>query len=204
MSEERVVTGIPGLDNMLHGGLLRNSALLVEGAPGTGKSTLGMQFIYQGATLYDEPGLILTFEMFPRQYYRDAANFGWDLRALEASDKLRIVMSSPEVSRVDLQAVTGQIESIAHQLQARRVLVDSLSHFERLTSDPIELRQIIYEFINGLKRVGLTAVLTREKLALPGENPNIEEDLGFCVDRYLIRGSLSMFVGLATGPARLK
>ncbi len=186
MSDERVVTGIPGLDNMLHGGLLRNSALLVEGAPGTGKSTLGMQFIYQGATLYDEPGLILTFEMFPRQYYRDAANFGWDLRALEASDKLRIVMSSPEVSRIDLQAVTGQIESIAHQLQARRVLVDSLSHFERLTSDPIELRQIIYEFINGLKRVGLTAVLTRENVALLGETPNMEEDLAFVVDGYLM------------------
>ncbi len=186
MSDERVITGIPGLDDMLHGGLLRNSALLVEGAPGTGKSTLGMQFIYQGATLYDEPGLILTFEMFPRQYYRDAANFGWDLRALEASDKLRIVMSSPEVSRLDLQAVTGQIESIAHQLQARRVLVDSLSHFERLTSDPIELRQIIYEFINGLKRVGLTAVLTRENVALLGETPNMEEDLAFVVDGYLM------------------
>jgi|SRR5450432_643418 circadian clock protein KaiC len=186
MADERAATGIPGLDVMLHGGLLRNSALLVEGAPGTGKSTLGIQFVYQGATLYNEPGLILTFEMLPRQYYRDAANFGWDLHALEEANKLRIIMSSPDASRVDLQAVTGQIESMADQLRARRVLVDSLSHFERLTNDPIELRQMIYEFINGLKRIGLTAILTRENVALLGETPNMEEDLAFVVDGYLL------------------
>ncbi|MDG6146414.1 hypothetical protein NF717_12290, partial [Lactococcus formosensis] len=77
-------------------GLLRGSAVLVEGAPGTGKSTLGMQYIYEGATVANEPGLILTFEMFPRQYYRDASNFGWDFHKLEAANKLRVIMSSPE------------------------------------------------------------------------------------------------------------
>ncbi len=67
MSIERITTGITGLDEMLRGGLLRGSAVLVEGAPGTGKSTLGMQYIYQGAKVENEPGLILTFEMFPRR-----------------------------------------------------------------------------------------------------------------------------------------
>ena len=79
---QRVKTGIPELDEMLHGGLLPQTANLVEGAPGTGKSTLGMQFIYNGITKYNEPGLILTFEEFPQQYYRDAASFGWDFREI--------------------------------------------------------------------------------------------------------------------------
>ena len=64
----RVKTGIAELDQMLYGGFLPQSANLIEGAPGTGKTTLGMQFIYNGITRYDEPGLILTFEEFPQQY----------------------------------------------------------------------------------------------------------------------------------------
>src|SRR5258708_3766037 len=108
----RVSTGIAGLDDMLHGGLLAGSAVLVEGAPGTGKSTLGMQFINYGAAQANEPGLILTFETFPRQYYRDASNFGWDFRALEDANKLRVVMSSPEVTRADLRSVYGHLESM--------------------------------------------------------------------------------------------
>ena len=183
---DRVATGITGLDDMLHGGLLRGSAALIEGAPGTGKSTIGMQFIHYGATKADEPGLILTFEMFPRQYYRDAANYGWDFRALEAANKLRVVMSSPEVSRADLQRVNGQIEGMMETIGARRILVDSLSHFERMTRDPVELRLMVYEFINGLKRLGLTVMLTRENAALLGETADTEEDLAFVVDAYIL------------------
>jgi circadian clock protein KaiC len=186
MEIARVPTGIAELDKMLHGGFLPQTANLVEGAPGTGKSTLGMQFIQHGITAQDEPGLILTFEEFPQQYYRDAANFGWDFRAHEAADKLRIIMTSPEVSRADLQQINGRIEAVIHQIGARRVLVDSLSHFERLTRDPVELRQVTYEFINGLKRLGLTALLTRENAALLGETPDSEEDLAFVVDSYVM------------------
>lgn len=186
MSNDRVTTGIAGLDDMLHGGLLRGSATLVEGAPGTGKSTVGMQFIYHGATQANEPGLILTFETFPRQYYRDAQNFGWDFRALESDNKLRIIMSSPEVTHADLRSVNGRIVGMADQIGAKRVLVDSLSHFERITSDPVELRQIVYEFINGLKRMGLTIMLTRENAALLGETADLEEDLAFVVDGYIM------------------
>ena len=66
---DRVKTGISGLDDMLGGGFLRETANLVEGAPGTGKTTLGMQFIYNGIVQADEPGLMITFEEFPQQYY---------------------------------------------------------------------------------------------------------------------------------------
>jgi circadian clock protein KaiC len=183
---ERLSTGITGLDEMLFGGILRGSATLVEGAPGTGKSTLGMQFIHHGATQANEPGLILTFETFPRQYYRDAQNFGWDLRTLETANKLRVVMSSPEVTRADLQSVHGQIEMMAQEIGARRILVDSLSHFERLSTDPVELRRVVYEFVNGLKRIGLTAMLTRESAALLGDTPEMDEDLAFVVDGYVL------------------
>jgi circadian clock protein KaiC len=186
MAIQRVPTGISGLDDMIRGGYLPQTANLVEGAPGTGKSTLGMQFIEHGISVRSEPGLILTFEEFPQQYYRDAANFGWDFEAHEANDQLRIIMSSPEVSRLDLQKINGRIEVMAQTINARRILVDSLSHLEFLTADPVELRQVTFEFINGLKRLGLTAILTRENPALLGETSDSEEDLAFVVDSYLM------------------
>jgi len=186
MATKRVATGIAGLDDMLNGGFLPDTTNLVEGAPGTGKSTLGMQFIQHGIVAQDEPGLILTFEEFPEQFYRDAANFGWDFAAHEAAGRLRLILSSPEVTRADLQQVSGRIETLVRQIGARRIVVDSLSHLERLSSDPVEMRHISYEFINGLKRLGLTAVLTRENPALLGETPASEENLAFVVDSYLM------------------
>ncbi len=183
---ERVKTGIPGLDEMLKGGFLPQTANLIEGAPGTGKTTLGMQFIYHGIVACGEPGLILTFEEFPQQYYNDAASFGWDFRQMEREGKLRVVMTSPEVTKADLEQVGGRVERLVHEIGAKRVLVDSLSHFERLSQDPIHLRSIIYGFVNALKREGLTSILTRENTALLGEVEETDDALGFLVDSYTL------------------
>ena len=185
MNIERVKTGIKGLDEMLGGGFLRDTANLVEGAPGTGKTTLGMQFIYNGIVQANEPGLIITFEEFPRQYYRDAAAFGWDFHDLENKGLLKIIMTSPEVSRMDIESVGGMIETYIAQMGARRGVVDSMTHFGRLTEDAIELRGIEFNFINALKREGLTSILTRESPVLLGESPQ-DDNLGFVVDSYLM------------------
>ncbi len=183
---DRIKTGIKGLDEMLSGGFLSQTANLVEGAPGTGKSTLGMQFIYNGITQFDEPGLILTFEEFPQQYYHDAEGFGWNFRGLEQADKLRVIMTSPEVGKADLERVEGRIAAMAREVGAKRILVDSLSHFERLTDDPTDLRSLLFSFINSLKREGLTSVLTRESQAFIGESDGAEEDAAFLVDSYIM------------------
>jgi circadian clock protein KaiC len=183
---EQVKTGIKGLDEMLFGGFLPQTANLVEGAPGTGKTTIGMQFIYNGITQFDEPGLIITFEEFPQQYYHDAAAFGWDFEQLEKDGKLKVIMTSPEVSRLDVESVGGMIETAVTQMGARRLLVDSITHFERLTQDPVELRSLEYSFINALKREGLTSLLTRESPTLLGEAPEGDSDIAFVVDSYLL------------------
>lgn len=183
---KRVKTGIVGLDEMLNGGFLAQTANLIEGAPGTGKTTIGMQFIHNGIVEFDQSGIILTFEEFPQQYYRDAAAFGWDFKGLEKANKLRVIMSSPEVTRTDLQSIDGRIERLAREIDAKRILVDSLSHFDRLSQDQVELRSIMYSFINGLKREGMTSVLTRENPALLGEAESLDEDIAFVADSYLL------------------
>ena len=186
MTVNRVKTGIKGFDEMLGGGFLPQTANLIEGAPGTGKTTLGMQFIYNGIVEYDEPGLIITFEEFPQQYYYDAASFGWDFAKLEQEGMLKIIMTSPEVSRGDLESVGGLIETQVAQMGVRRVLIDSMTHFERLTQNPVELRQLEYGFINALKREGLTSLLTKESPALLGEAPEGDSEIAFVVDSYCI------------------
>jgi circadian clock protein KaiC len=181
----RVKTGIVGLDDMLGGGFLPETANLVEGAPGTGKTTLGMQFIYQGIVRYNEPGLIITFEEFPKQYYYDAAAFGWDFVDLEKKGLLKIVMTSPEISKLGLEHVGGLISQHIQDMNAKRVVVDSMTHFARLTQDPVELRSIEYDFINALKRERLTSLLTKESPVLLGESTE-DGGLGFVVDSYLV------------------
>jgi len=182
---ERVRTGIPGLDEMLSGGFFPSSINLVEGAPGTGKSTLGLQFIYNGAVQFGEPGLLITFEQFPEQYYRDAENFGWDFRKLEKEGMLRIIMTSPEILKLDLERVRGMIEEAVMEMGARRIVIDSISHFERLASDPVELRNLEYSFTNALKRLELTAILTRESPVLLGGETGTYP-LSYIVDSYIL------------------
>lgn len=182
----RVPTGVPGLDDLLGGGFLPQSANLVEGAPGTGKSTLGLQFIYNGAVQYHDPGLILTFEQFPQQYYESALAFGWDLAALEKRGMLRVLMTSPEVGRSDLAAVNGRMETMVREMGARRVLVDSISRFADLGLSENELRGAQHSFINGLKREGLTSLLTSESLSLLGLSDRLADRVAYVVDSYLL------------------
>jgi circadian clock protein KaiC len=185
MSSDRVKTDIKGFDEMIEGGFLPQTANLVEGPPGTGKSTFGMQFIYNGIRYHNEPGLIVTFEEFPQQYYRDAEGYGWDFRKLEREGKLRVIMTSPEVTRSDLESVGGTIELLAREMGARRILVDSVSHFDQLADDPIEMRAVVYGFINALKREGLTSILTRESPMLLGSEEG-NNDIAFVVDTYIL------------------
>jgi tetratricopeptide (TPR) repeat protein len=104
MSEPDVVrTGIAGLDEILSGGIPRGNVILLEGAIGCGKTTLGLEFVYHGASQFGEPGIIVLFEVSPNKIVRDALGFGWDLGALEQAGRLRIVFTSRDVLRQELQ-----------------------------------------------------------------------------------------------------
>ena len=81
-ADNRIKTGIPEFDEMLSGGFLERDAVMVAGTAGSGKTTLGLQHLVNGATKYGDAGIYLTFEQMPDQLYRDAKSFGWDLKAL--------------------------------------------------------------------------------------------------------------------------
>ncbi|HEY88839.1 MAG TPA: hypothetical protein G4N98_03775 [Thermoflexia bacterium] len=162
MSNERVATGVPGLDKMLHGGLLPGTAVLLRGAPGVGKTTLSFQFLKQGIA-EDESGLFITFEEFPAALYRDAASLGFDLQAWEHEGKLQIIFTSPEVLLKSLQDPTSIICQRLRMTDVRRAVLDSATHFGRLTADDLELREIYNTLVNSLHRDQITTLLLSEE-----------------------------------------
>lgn len=157
---DKAPTGIKGFDDLLYGGIVRGNSVLVEGVPGAGKTTFGIEFIYRGITEFNEHGVIVTCEELPESIYRDALNFGWDLRALEEANKLRILCTSPEVLA---DAEVNLVEDVVREVGAKRILVDSVSHFRNVVDDSLSLRQAVYSFCNGLRRLGLTAFLVKEQ-----------------------------------------
>jgi circadian clock protein KaiC len=158
----RALLGVPGLDGMLDGGLLAGSIALIQGATGTGKTTLGMQFLHEGVKQRDEAGLLITFEQFPHTLYRDALTHGWNLREMEQDGKLRVVFTSPQVFLSSLQSPISPINSAIRDMGVKRAVVDSVTQFRTLTRNPVELRAYYNHLINGLRREGITSLLLSE------------------------------------------
>ena len=158
----KLKTGIEGLDRILGGGLIEGSCTLVEGAPGSGKTTLGLQFAYYGAAVCGDPTLVVTFEQLPDQIYRDALSLGWDLRAVEQTGKLRVMCISPEAFQEELGLTDGIFEFQKAEMGLKRVVIDSVTHFQQVAASPTELRKVIYGIRNGLGRLGVTSILTKE------------------------------------------
>ena len=159
---QQIGTGISGLDTILRGGITAGHAVLIQGTPGAGKTTLGLQFIHEGALQHDQAGLVITFEEFPQQMYQDALNLGWDLKALEEQNKLRIISTSPAVLHKQIQEGTGIVQRLVADMKVERILVDSITHFQRITTDPVELRDLLNSFLNSLRQGGFTTLLTQE------------------------------------------
>jgi len=158
---EAIPTGVLGLDELLAGGFRAGSCNLLEGVPGTGKTTVGIQFVHAGA-LAGLPGIIVTFEEFPQELQQDTLNFGWDLQKLQADNRLRIICTSPQVFMDQLQDVGGLIDLAVEEIGAKLLVMDSVSHFAQLGLEQGELRAAVYSMMNGLRRAGLTSVITKE------------------------------------------
>lgn len=185
-AQERVSTGIPALDSMMGGGLFRGSVTLVKGAPGTGKTCLGLEFICRGVLGEEEPGIIVSFEHFPKKILRDAASLGFNLQDMEKDNMLRILFTSPEIFFEQAQAPGGLLDTMVRELGARRILVDSISHLERLSRDQVKLREIAFTFVNALLRHGLTAVITQEDPEITGDMAAAQYGISYLVDAVII------------------
>ena len=170
LTRDVVKTGIAGFDAILSDGIPRGNVILVEGAIGTGKTTFGVEFVYHGASRFDEPGIIVVFEVSPDKLVRDAAGFGWDLPALERQGLLKIIFTTRQVFRQELQQADSVLLEEAAKMGARRLFVDGVagfgdgSHSDGLKGEP---REDFHVLVEGLQREHLTALLALELVAEP-------------------------------------
>jgi circadian clock protein KaiC len=177
-------TGIAGLDQLLDGGIVRGNSLLIEGPPGSGKSTLGVRILYEGITQYHEPGLLLTFEEFPRQVYAEASNHGIDLHALEELGMLRVIWTPPARVLESFRGKSDLIEKIVKEIGVQRLLIDSITHFKRVFSDEPKLREILSGILTSLKVAGVNALLVKEL--------ERQDDETIAFEEYLVDASLRL------------
>lgn len=180
----RVATGIAGLDKMLSGGFMSGSANLVRGAPGTGKTVLALQYLLHGVE-QGQPGLLISFEEFPQSLQNDALALGWDLQAWQDRGLLHMYFTSPQVLLKSLEAPAGPLSDLFYEKRIQRVVLDSVTHFTRLSNDQLELRNIYNRLVNALKREGTTSVMLAEEGRMEGQR-NEHNGLLFVVDAIIL------------------
>jgi len=202
--EKRITSGCRDLDDMLKGGFLKGSANLLEGAAGTGKTTLGVQFLMEGMK-NNEAALIVTFEEFPEQYYSYALELGWDLKKMERKGLLEIVFTTPdEFLNLIYDEEEGKLTSLIEKKGIKRALVDSVTNFEKLANNLAELREIETDVVNFFKREEITTMLLKENSSILGGWNISKNKIPFIVDSYLIMRYLELESEIKRGIMVLK
>lgn len=166
-SRERAVVGIPGFDepnggwpSLLPGGLLRGTTTLLAGDPGVGKTVTALHFALNGAR-QGEPGVYFSFQEDPYQLAQIAANFGYDIPALTAQNRLAMLFVSPVELDIDEHAL--KMVAAIRSVNAQRAVIDSVSDLTAgARGDPDRFFNFIYSLIQWFKERGVTVVLTAE------------------------------------------
>jgi len=193
---DRVTTGIPGLDEMIEGGFIKNSSILITGGCGSGKSTFCMQFIYNGAKS-GENGIYVTFEEYPDTFKRNMLRYNWNLQELEDKKKIKILRIDPKDTINLIKEDYGEIADAINEVKAKRVVIDSISSIELMIKDEFEKRQTILELISWLQKHECTSLMVSES----EQEPTRYSRHG--IIEFIVDGVLVMY-NMRRGKARIK
>jgi circadian clock protein KaiC len=180
-------TGIKGFDEITEGGLPKNGTTLVSGNAGSGKTLFGIDFLIKGATDYNEPGLLMSFEETEDELYKDVASLNMDLAALVARKKIvleHVVLERKDIQETDfnLEGIFVRLEDAIDSIGAKRVVLDSLESLFAGITDVGIFRLEIKRLFRWLKEKKVTAIVTGE-MALSGSytRHGLEEYISDCI-----------------------
>ncbi len=185
-SDRRLSTGVPGLDEMMGGGIPVGDAVMLAGPTGTGKTTIATQFIARSAS-DGEAVVAAVFEEYPDNYMARGQKLGVDLDSMVRSGKLRIIYLRPLDLSVDetLAAILDAVKETG----ATRVVIDSLSGFEIALAPAFreDFRESFYRLIGALTAVGVTVLMTNEVGGPRADMSFTGERVSFITDDIIIQ-----------------
>ena len=183
---ERISTGVPGLDALIDDGFVDGSSNLIVGNAGSGKTIFAIQFIVEGIRR-GEPGIYVTFEERKDKMYENMKSFGWDLEKYENEGKFVFLEYTPEQVKKILVEGGGQIESIIEKIDAKRIVIDSITSFALLYEDELTRKEAALALFDLINRWGCTALMTsqQERDGITQSN-EVSSVLEFEVDSIII------------------
>ncbi|HLD97267.1 MAG TPA: ATPase domain-containing protein [Candidatus Nanoarchaeia archaeon] len=191
MGGNLVKTGIKGLDKQLGGGIPEGALVMVTGSPGTGKTILGMEFLYNGATRYDEPGIMVTFEETAEALVEQARQFNWDIVGAQKQKKL--VIAALPANKIEKDSIETIVKIIAKN-NIKRLVIDSISTLafntptlsdKALSVEDMSVKRFIYSFIYRIRETGVTGLLISQN----SNNGNLSVD---GVSEFICDGIISL------------
>ncbi len=194
---DRIPTGTAGLDHILRGGMPLGRTTLVSGTAGSGKTVFGLQFLVQGLRLYDEPAVFVTFEERPEGIRQNATSLGFDIRGFEEDGRWTFVdaaydpaLEEEVVGPYDFVALLARIEHAVRVTGAKRVTVDSIGAVFSRFADAHGVRRELLRVANGLRDLGVTAVITSERADDYGEIARYGVEEFVCDNVLVLRNRL--------------
>jgi circadian clock protein KaiC len=171
----RACTGVPGLDDILCGGLTQNRFYLVEGSPGAGKTTLALQFLLEGIRR-GEKGLYITLSETAEELNEIAESHGWSIEGLSLFELVNDAGLDPDSqqsvlhpSEIELGETTRSVMREVDRLAPSRVVFDSLSEMRLLAQNPLRYRRQILAIKNYFATRKCTVILLDDKTSEPGD-----------------------------------
>jgi len=151
---DRLFAGIEGFDELIGGGIPRGHFLLVNGAPGTGKTIFSFQFLYEGARKYGEPGVYISLEETPDNIVKHMKEIGMsDVDELIKQKKLKVVRSMI----FNFNELKEGIKKLIVEYKAKRVVIDSTAVLSLFFESPLQTRLGIVELMNFLRPLGASS-----------------------------------------------
>jgi len=162
-----ISTGIKELDDMLNGGIPKGRVVLISGSSGTGKTTLGMQFIYNGIKKFNEPGVFITLEQDKKKILEDMKPVGMDLEGLGndfniIGGPMAEVMHYKDKTKAKIEDFIAEIEEVIKKTKAKRVVIDSINLLLMLFQTDEERRKALLSLNQILSKNDCTVLLTCE------------------------------------------
>jgi KaiC/GvpD/RAD55 family RecA-like ATPase len=200
----RAKTGITGLDELIGGGIIEGSTVLLSGQSGAGKTVFGLQFLYNGITKYNEPGVFVTLETRPNELRTEASQFGWDLRDLEQKNALTIIDAASGKAGLptsekytlrrgfDMSTLAEEIYRAIDETKAKRLVVDCISGLGIRFSEPGEVRTELFRISALLQELKVTSLFISEII-----EPDSQSRAG--VEQFVTQGLITLNLCEANG-----